>query len=107
MQAALEKELEETEKAATNGDAEMAGAEETPADAEADNASEAGSEDLEQESSDDDDDEDEEEGGENEGDEDTEMADGDDKPATTNGEAESAAESKPDLKKQDPEVMAH
>lgn len=99
MQAALEKELEETEKVAQNGDAEMVGTEE--AHAEVDNASEAGSEDLEEESSDDDDEDDEEEGGDNEGEEDTEMADGDEKPAATNGET------KPAEGKQQQEVMAH
>ena len=102
MQAALEKELEETEKTATNGDAEMAGTDEPKAVVkEADEASEAGSEDLEADSSDDDDDDEEEEGGENEGDEDMEMADGEEKPAQTNGET------KPDPAQQQPEVMVH
>lgn len=101
MQAALEKELEEVEAGATketDGDAEMAGAETKKED---DEVSEAGSEDLEQESSDDDDDEEEEGEGEGDGDEDMEMAEGgEEKPAEgaqpqTNGE------------KGKPEVMVH
>ena len=104
MQAALEKELEDIETGATNevnndGDAEMAGAE--VAKKEDDEVSEAGSEDLEQESSDDD--EEDEEEGEGEGDEDMEMADGDEKAVeakATNGEK------KPAEGKQ-PEVMVH
>ena len=93
MQAALEKELEDTEKAETNGDAEMGGVEAPKAEAEVneeDEASEAGSEDLEADSSDDDEEDEEDEGGENgengENGEDMEMADGEEKPAQTNGE---------------------
>lgn len=100
MQAALEKELEETEKAAPNGDAEMAGTEEAQATVN-DDASDAGSEDLEQDSSDDDEDEDEEEGGENDGDEDMEMGDSAEKSAQTNGEP------KPAQDQQQPELMVH
>ncbi len=99
MQAALEKELEETEKANTNGDAEMGGVEDQkPEVKEDDEVSEAGSEDLEADSSDDDDDDEEEEGGDN--DEDLEMADGEGKPAVTNGDTKS----EPALKQ---EVMVH
>ncbi len=91
MQAALEKELAETEaKAITNGeDHEMTGAEESVAKAkEDDEVSEAGSEDLEADSSGSDDDEEDDDGGDGEGDEDMEMAEGDEKPAepTTNSE---------------------
>jgi histone chaperone ASF1 len=98
MQAALEKELEETEaleKEGTGEDAAMGGVE--PAKKEDDEASDAGSEDLEEESSDDDDEEDEEV----EADDDMEMADGEEKPA--DGQA---TEKKPAEGKQ-PEVMVH
>lgn len=100
MQAALEKELEEDEKAAQNGDAEMAGTEEAQATVN-DDASDAGSEDLEQDSSDDDDEDDDEEGGDNEGDEDMEMADGADKTAQANGE------NKPAQGQPQSELMVH
>jgi histone chaperone ASF1 len=96
MQAALEKELAETEAAAaaaakqvTNGeDQEMAGTDEPAAKIrDDDEVSEAGSEDLEADSSGSDDEEDEEEGaegGEGDVDEDMEMAEGDEnKPAET------------------------
>ena len=105
MQAAVEKELAEfeTENVATNGDADMGGTDQPhAAPKEDDEASEAGSEDLEADSSDDDDDdEDEEEAGGNEGDEDMEMGDGEEKPAATNGETKSATG------QQQPEVMVH
>jgi histone chaperone ASF1 len=92
MEAALEKELAETEAAVvaaaanqtTNGeDHEMAGADDLAAKLkDEDEASEAGSEDLEADSSGSDDEEDEEEGAEGaEADEDMEMAEGDEKPA--------------------------
>lgn len=74
MQAALERELEEEEskeKPDQNGDLAMGGTVEVKED---DEASDAGSEDLEAESSDDEEEEDEEEGGE--GDEDVEMGEG-------------------------------
>ena len=98
MQAALEKELEETEAAAAkevNGDQEMADA--TAKRKEDDEASDDGSEDLEEESSESDDDE--EEGGEGE---DTEMAEGEEKaaPTETNGEPKPSTGSQP-------EVMVH
>jgi histone chaperone ASF1 len=110
MQAALEKELEETEAKITNppqpvadGDKEMIDGDEAKEDEE---GSEAGSEDLEQESSDEDDDEDEEEEGA-EG-EDTEMGDGDDKPTASTGTVEAQAtngDHRVDGSK--PEVMVH
>ena len=89
MQAALEKELAETEAAAaanqtTNGeDHDMAGADDLAAKLkDEDEVSEAGSEDLEADSSGSDDEEDEEEGAEGaEADEDMEMVEGDEKPA--------------------------
>lgn len=101
MQAALEKELEETEarvatEGANGGDSEMAGAE--PVKKEDEEASEAGSEDLEEESSDDDEEDDEE----GDGDEDLEMAEGEEKPA----DAQTNGEKKTDQGKQ-PEVMVH
>ncbi|KAI9876190.1 MAG: Histone chaperone asf1, partial [Watsoniomyces obsoletus] len=103
MQAALEKELEETEKAPQSGDAAMAGTGEAQATTKDDDeVSNAGSEDLEEDSSDDDEeDEEEEEGGENDGDEDMEIADGEEKPAQTNGEAKSVKQAS------HPEVMVH
>ncbi|KIW47174.1 histone chaperone asf1 [Exophiala oligosperma] len=99
MQAALEKELEETETAAQ--DTQKDGDQETveTKEKEEDEESEAGSEDLEEESSESEDDEEDEEGAEAE---DTEMADGEDKaPAAndTNGEQKSADSH--------PEVMVH
>ncbi|KAL2393230.1 Histone chaperone asf1 [Exophiala dermatitidis] len=104
MQAALEKELEEVEKAAAttkktsatnagDGDHEMTEEDATKAtvnldedvkeeDVDEDDASEAGSEDLEEESSESEDEDDDEEGAEGEAEgEDAEMADGDEKPA--------------------------
>lgn len=128
LQAALERELEDTEaKLATikaeepvpvDGDAEMAGTDDVeptrkPA-AEDEEGSEAGSEDLEAESSGSDDDEEEEEGegegeveGEGDGDEDMEMGDGEGegKPvqegAATNGERKAGQQAR------HPEVMVH
>ncbi|KAL2428964.1 Histone chaperone asf1 [Exophiala dermatitidis] len=110
MQAALEKELEEVEKAAAtkktgpnDGDHEMTedtAADKTPVnlddvkeeDVDEDDASEAGSEDLEEESSESEDEDDDEEVAEGEG-EDADMADGDEKPANVadhaNGEQKS------------------
>ena len=97
MQAALEKELAETEskEQQTGDDKEMAGAEDVKVkeDEDDDDVSEAGSEDLEAESSDDDDDEEDEEG---EGDEDVEM--GEEKPAESNGDPPKPVQS---------EVMVH
>jgi histone chaperone ASF1 len=103
MQAALEKELADTEAAATNGDAEMGGTDLAPATAKEDEdaASDAGSEDLEQGSSDDEDEDEEEVGGDSEGDEDMEMGEGEGKPAQTNGET------KPPQGQQQPEVTVH
>ncbi|KIX10263.1 histone chaperone asf1 [Rhinocladiella mackenziei CBS 650.93] len=101
MQAALEKELEETEAAArkeVNGDQEMTGA--SGKAKEDDEASDDGSEDLEEESSEEDEEEDEEEGGEGE---DTEMGEGDEKPTAT---AESNGEQRTSTEPQ-PEVMVH
>src|ERR1700733_8302586 len=88
MQAALEKELAETEAAAaanqtTNGDDhDMAGTDDLAAKLkDEDEGSEAGSEDLEADSSGSDEEEDDEEGAEGaEADEDMEMAEGDEKP---------------------------
>ena len=103
MQAALEKELAETEaelpKPATNGDAEMGGTEEAQVQTkEEEEGSEAGSEDLDEESSDDDEEEEEE------GDEDMDMADGEEKPA----QAQTNGEKNPDQHAhQQPEVMVH
>lgn len=98
MQAALEKELEETDATAkathVNGNQETAETKEK----EEDEESEAGSEDLEEESSESDEDEEEEEAAEGE---DTEMAEADGKPsaaAETNGEQRTEAQ---------PEVMVH
>jgi histone chaperone ASF1 len=108
MQAALEKELEETEKNVQNGDSSMAGNDEAQATVKDDDeASEAGSEDLDEDTSGDDEDDEEEEGGdnENEGDEDMEMADGEDKPAQAN--AETGTKSKRTEDQQQPEVMVH
>lgn len=100
MQAALEKELEETEASMTK----RASVDREIADVgtkakEEDEASDDGSEDLEEESSESEDDEEDEEAAEGE---DTEMGEGEEKPAATaetNGE-QKATESKP-------EVMVH
>lgn len=110
LQAAIERELADTEakiatakaehKSTTDGDAEMAGTEQMemePASTKEDEeGSEAGSEDLEADSSGSEDEDEEEEGeGEGEGDEDMEMGDGDgegkpaEEGATTNGEQKS------------------
>jgi len=90
MQAALEKEFEETEATAQSqrkdGDQEMANTKEK----EEDEESEAGSEDLEEESSESEDDEEDEEGADAE---DTEMAEGEEKAAVApepNGEQKKA-----------------
>ncbi len=105
MQAALEKELADTEekmaKPATNGDAEMGGTDEPRAQPKEDEeGSEAGSEDLEEESSGDEEEDDEE----GEGDDDMEMGDGEEKPA----QAQTNGEKKPDQHaQQQPEVMVH
>ena len=105
MQAALEKELADTEakmdKPATNGDAEMAGTDEAQAQPkEEDEASDAGSEDLDEDTSGDDDDEDDE----GDGDEDMEMGEGEEKAAEahTNGEKKGDQQAP-----QQPEVMVH
>ena len=94
MQAALEKELAETEaaeaaaKLATNGeDHDMAGTDDLSTKVKDDDeVSEAGSEDLEADSSGSDDEDEEEEvveGAEGDADDDMEMAEGDEKPAET------------------------
>lgn len=115
MQAALEKELAETEaaaalaKEATNGeDHEMAGTDDLATKLrEDDDASEAGSEDLEADSSgseDEDDDEEGAEGAEGDADEDMEIAEGDNnKPAET----VKAEEQKPMPQQGQPQVMVH
>ncbi|KIV85443.1 histone chaperone asf1 [Exophiala sideris] len=99
MQAALEKELEETDaaakKAPVNGKQEVAEVKEK----EEDEESEAGSEDLEEESSESDEDEEDEEAAEGE---DTEMAEADEKPTSFN--AATNGEKKPEAQ---PEVMVH
>ncbi|KAK4934512.1 Histone chaperone asf1 [Elasticomyces elasticus] len=99
MQAALEKELEETDaaakKAPVNGKQEVAEVKEK----EEDEESEAGSEDLEEESSESDEDEEDEEAAEGE---DTEMAEADEKPTSSN--AATNGEKKPEAQ---PEVMVH
>jgi histone chaperone ASF1 len=110
MQAALEKELAETEAAAaanqaTNGeDHEMAGTDDLAAKLkDEDEVSEAGSEDLEADSSGSDDEEDDEEGAEGaEAEEDMEMAEGDEKPA----EPVKAGEPK-SMPQQGQQVMVH
>jgi len=107
MQAALEKELEESEakmvKGPANGNAEDKEMADGFKPKEEDEVSEAGSEDLEEESSDEDeDDEDDEEGAEGE---DTEMADGEDKPtATVTGTGANGQQKGAEVK---PEVMVH
>lgn len=125
MQAALERELVDTEaklarekaEAANpttatgggDGDSEMAGVEEQPANGRADDeVSEAGSEDLEAESSgsEEEDEEDEGEGeGEGEGDEDMEMGEDEEKnnAETTNGEQKNGIQQQ----QGNPEVMVH
>jgi histone chaperone ASF1 len=105
MQAALERELAETEAAAAQAgdkgeDHDMEGTEEAAAkvgDDEDDEVSDAGSEDLEAESSGSEDDEEEEDAGEGE---DMEMGDAEEKPADTkmNGEQKPV---------QSAEVMVH
>lgn len=105
MQAALERELAETEAAAAQAgdkgdDHDMEGTEEAAAkvrDEEEDDVSDAGSEDLEAESSGSEDDEEEEDAAEGE---DMEMGDADEKPADTktNGEQKPV---------QSAEVMVH
>lgn len=112
MQAALEKELAETEAAAAKDipdgeDLNMAGTEEAAVEVKAaeddDAASEAGSEDLEAESSGSDDEDEEEEGEEADGDEDMEMADGEEKPT----EAVKTSSGQKSMPQQQPEVMVH
>jgi histone chaperone ASF1 len=105
MQAALEKELAETEAMAPSGakeeDHDMDGTEEAAAkvkDDEDDDVSDAGSEDLEAESSGSEDEEEEEVEGEGEG-EDMEMGDADEKPADTHTNGEKPMQSA--------EVMVH
>src|ERR1700733_5039492 len=110
MQAALEKELAETEAAAaatqtTNSeDHEMAGIDDLAAKLkDEDEVSEAGSEDLEADSSGSDDEEDDEEGAEGaEAEDDMEMAEGDEKPA----ESVKAGEPK-SMPQQGQQVMVH
>jgi histone chaperone ASF1 len=111
MQAALEKELAETEAAVaanqtTNGeDHDMAGADDLAAKLkDEDEVSEAGSEDLEADSSGSDDEEDEEEGAEGaEADEDMEAVEGDEKPA----EPVKAGEQKSMPQQGQQQVMVH
>ncbi len=110
MQAALEKELEDTEakmvKDTANGDADKEMTDGDKPHKEEDEVSEAGSEDLEQESSDEDeDDEEDEEGADGE---DTEMADGDDKPTAATGTvtAQTNSGQKPSTEGKS-EVMVH
>ena len=114
MQAALEKELAETEaaeaavKKGSNGeDHEMVGTDEVATKVKDDDEiSETGSEDLEADSSgSDDEDEDEEvvEGTEGDADEDMEMAEGDEKPADTVKEGEQ----KPMPQQGQAQVMVH
>lgn len=99
MQAALEKELEETEAKVedetTGADADMGGTEVV---AKKEDESDAGSEDLEEESSSDDEEEEEE----GEGEEDMEMGEGEEKPAdaTANGDKKTTSGKQP-------EVMVH
>ena len=110
MQAALEKELEETEakmaKNATNGNAdkEMTDSNKVK---EEDEVSEAGSEDLEEESSDEDDEDEEGEDEEGAEGEDTEMADGDDKPTASTGTATAQANDEQKGAQPKPQVMVH
>jgi histone chaperone ASF1 len=115
MQAALEKELAETEAAAaaaeqaTNGDDhEMAGTGELAAKVrEDDEVSEAGSEDLEADSSGSDDEDDEEEGGEGaegDADEDMDLAEGDE---NKSAEAVKGGEQEPMPQQGHPQVMVH
>ena len=99
MQAALEKDLEDTEakianEKEPNGDSEMGGTEEAQVKEE---DSDAGSEDLEAESSDDDEEDEEEEG---EGGEDSEMAEGEQKPdqPKANGEKAQYPAEQPEVK---------
>jgi histone chaperone ASF1 len=111
MQAALEKELAETEAAAaanqtTNGDDhDMAGADDLAAKLkDEDEVSEAGSEDLEADSSESDEEEDEEEGAEGaEADEDMEMVEGEEKSA----EPVKAGEQKSMPQQGQQQVMVH
>jgi histone chaperone ASF1 len=109
MQAALEKELAETEAAAaanqtTNGeDHDMVGTDDLAAKLkDEDEVSEAGSEDLEADSSGSDDEEDEEGAEGAEADEDMEMVEGDEKPA----EPVKAGEQK-SMPQQGQQVMVH
>ncbi|EXJ63029.1 histone chaperone ASF1 [Cladophialophora yegresii CBS 114405] len=113
MQAALEKELEETEAKLVKGTGTDAGEDKEMTDGpkvkDEDEVSEASSEDLEQESSDEDDDDEEGEDEEGAEGEDTEMADGDDKPTASTGTATATAEANGEQKggESKPEVMVH
>ncbi|OCT54815.1 Histone chaperone asf1 [Cladophialophora carrionii] len=111
MQAALEKELEETEAKMVKGTNDAEDKEMTDGNKakDEDEVSEAGSEDLEQESSDEDDDDEEGEDEEAAEGEDTEMADGDDKPTASTGSATATAEANGEKKggESKPEVMVH
>ncbi|EXJ75662.1 histone chaperone ASF1 [Cladophialophora psammophila CBS 110553] len=107
MQAALEKELEETEakmarEDSTNGDQEMTDTAKVKDEDE--EASDAESEDLEEESSESEDEEDDEEGAEGE---DTEMAEGDEKPTAAPNTAPAQLNGEKKGTETKPEVMVH
>ncbi|KIW98508.1 histone chaperone asf1 [Cladophialophora bantiana CBS 173.52] len=107
MQAALERELEETEakmarEDSTNGDQEMTDTAKVKDEDE--EASDAESEDLEEESSESEDEEDDEEGAEGE---DTEMAEGDDKPTAAQNTASADLDGEKKGTETKPEVMVH
>ncbi|OAP56734.1 histone chaperone asf1 [Fonsecaea erecta] len=107
MQAALEKELEETEARvaqddSANGDQEMTDSQKVKDEEE--EASDAESEDLEEESSESEDDEEDEEGAEGE---DTEMAEGDEKSGAAPSAAAAGANSEKKGTETKPEVMVH
>ncbi|KIW71514.1 histone chaperone asf1 [Phialophora macrospora] len=111
LQAALEKELEDTEAKMVKGTDDAEDKEMTDGNKvkDEDEVSEAGSEDLEEESSDEDDDDDEGEDEEGAEGEDTEMADGDDKPTASTGTATATAEANGEQKgaESKSEVMVH
>ncbi|OAG43463.1 hypothetical protein AYO21_02400 [Fonsecaea monophora] len=107
MQAALEKELEETEakmarEDSTNADQEMTDSHKVKDEEE--EASEAESEDLEEESSESEDDEEDEEGAEGE---DAEMGEGDEKPTAASNTTSAQANGESKGTEAKPEVMVH
>ncbi|KIW26736.1 uncharacterized protein PV07_06546 [Cladophialophora immunda] len=107
MQAALEKELEETEakmaqEHTANADQEMTDSHKVKEEEE--EGSDAESEDLEEESSESEDDEEDEEGAEGE---DTEMAEGDEKSTTAPNTASAEANGESKATETKPEVMVH